>query len=50
MLFWNWFNLLNPKFTVISGDAANVIWILYDALFPILVASMGVRIFKGTGG
>ena len=50
IFFWSWFNLLSPNFTAIGGDAANVIWILYDALFTILAASMGVRVFKGTGG
>ena len=49
IFFWSWFNLLNPRFTAIGGDAANVIWILFDAIFPILAASMGVREFKGTG-
>ena len=50
IFFWSWFNLLSPNFTAIGGDAANVMWILYDALFTILAASMGVRVFKGTGG
>lgn len=50
IFFWSWFNLLSPNFTAIGGDASNVMWILYDALFTILAASMGVRIFKGTGG
>ena len=50
IFFWSWFNLLSPKFTAIEVAASNVIWILYDAIFPILAASMGVRIFKGTGG
>ncbi len=50
LFFWSWFNLLNPNFTAIGQDAVNLAWIIIDVAFPVLAASMGIRIFKGTGG
>lgn len=50
IFFWSWFNLLNPSFTAVGGSAANVIWIIYDALFTILGISMGLRILRAAGG
>lgn len=50
LFFWNWFNLLSPGFSAIHPAAIHLTWIFVDAAFPILAASMGVRVFKGTGG
>ena len=50
LFFWNWFNLLNPRFTAIHPAAIQQTWIIIDAGFPILAASLGMRVFKGTGG
>lgn len=50
LFFWNWFNMLSPGFSAIHPAAIQLIWIVIDAGFPILAASLGMRVFKGTGG
>lgn len=50
LFFWNWFNLLSPRYNAIHPAAIQLVWIVIDAGFPILSASLGMRVFKGTGG
>ena len=50
LFFWNWFNILGPGLNAANTDASAVVWIAIDATLPILAGSLGMRIFKGTGG
>ena len=46
MLFWNWFNLPNPKFTAIGRDTVSLTWIIIDAALPVLLGVMGVHLLR----
>ena len=50
LFFWNWFNILGPGLNAANTDAVAVVWIAIDAALPILAGSLGMRVFKGTGG
>ena len=47
MFFWNWFILYNPAFTAVGGDTASLVWILIDAILPLITGAMGVFLLRG---
>ena len=47
LFFWNWFNLLNPAFTIIGADTATLVWILIDAGLPLILGAMGISLLRG---
>lgn len=46
LLLWNWFNLLSPRFTAIGDETASLVWIIIDALLPLLLASLGISLLR----
>ena len=46
LLLWNWFNLLSPRFTAVPDAAASLVWILIDALLPLLLGSLGISLLR----
>lgn len=46
LFFLSWFNLLSQKYTAIGPDAATVIWVIFDALMPLLSGAMGVHLLR----
>lgn len=46
LLLWNWFNLLSPRFTAIGDETVSLIWILIDALLPLLLGSLGISLLR----
>ena len=46
LLLWNWFNLLSPGFTAIGDATASLVWILIDALLPLLLGSLGISLLR----
>jgi len=44
LLLWNWFNLLSPRFTAIGDETVSLVWILIDALLPLLLGALGVSL------
>ena len=46
MFFWNWFGLLNPDYKAIGDETASLVWIIVDAILPIVVGTMGVHLLK----
>ena len=49
LFFWNWFNLHSPEFTVIGDDTVTVVWIIIDALLPLVTGAMGIHLARGGG-
>ena len=49
LFFWNWFNLRSPAFTAIGDDAVSLVWIVIDALLPLVTGAMGVHLARGGG-
>ena len=46
LFFWNWFNLLNPEFTAIGAETVSLVWIVIDALLPLVTGAMGVHLVR----
>ena len=47
MFFWNYFNYYyGPKFTAIGADTQSLVWILIDAILPLLLGAMGISLLR----
>ena len=46
MFFWNWFNLNSPAFTAIGADTQSLVWILIDAILPLLLGATGISLLR----
>ena len=46
LLLWNWFNLLSPRFTAIGDETVSLVWILIDAMLPLLLGSLGISLLR----
>ena len=46
LLLWNWFNLLSPRYTAPPDSAVSIVWIIIDALLPLLLASLGISLLR----
>lgn len=46
LFFWNWFNLHSPEFTAIGDETVSLVWIVIDALLPLLTGAMGVHLVR----
>ena len=46
LFFWNWFNLHSPEYTAIVGETVSLVWIVIDALLPLLTGAMGVHLVR----
>ena len=49
LLLWNWFNLLSPGYTAIGDEAVSLVWILIDAVLPLLLGALGIALLRGSG-
>ena len=50
LLLWNWFNLLSPRFTAIGDETVALVWILIDALLPLLLGALGISLLRAESG
>ena len=50
LFFWNWFNLMSPGFTAIGSETVSLVWILVDAILPLVVGAMGVHMLRSNQG
>ena len=46
LFFWNWFNLQSPEYTAIGDETVSLVWIVVDALLPLLTGAMGVHLVR----
>ena len=49
LFFWNWFNLRSPEFTAIGDETVSLVWIVIDALLPLVTGAMGIHLARGDG-
>ena len=49
LFFWNWFNLHSPAFTAIEDEAVSLVWIIIDALLPLVTGAMGIHLARSGG-
>ena len=52
LFFWNWFGIQNfaKDFTTVSADTRGLVWIIFDALHPLLSGAMGAHLLRSSGG
>ena len=50
LFFWNWFGIsgVGQDFTAVSADARGLVWILFDALHPLLSGAMGAHLLRSS--
>ena len=48
IFFWNWFGIssIGTDFTAVSSDTRGLVWILIDAILPLLNIAMGVYLLR----
>ena len=46
LFFWNWFNLRSPAFTAVGDETVSLVWIVIDALLPLVTGAMGVHLVR----
>ncbi len=50
IFFWNWFILLNAEtFTAIGPETQSTIWIIFDAILPLLNGAIGIHLLRSNG-
>lgn len=47
VFFASWFMLLSPGHTVLAADSAGFLWIIVDALMPVLSGALGITLLRG---
>ena len=49
--FWNWFGIINPgqDFTPAKSDTASMVWIIFDAILPLLNGALGMHLIRSNG-
>ena len=52
LFFWNWFGIsgVGKEFTAVSADVRSIVWIFFDALFPLLSGAMGLHLLRSSAG
>ena len=52
LFFWNWFGIsdFGKDFTAVSADVRSIVWIFFDALFPLLSGAIGVHLLRSSAG
>lgn len=52
LFFWNWFGISSAAqdFTAVSGDTRGLVWIIFDALHPLLSGAMGAHLVRSSSG
>lgn len=50
LFFWNWFGIQGfaKNFTTVSSDIRGLVWIIFDALNPLLSGAMGAHLVRSS--
>ena len=50
LFFWNWFGIsgAGQDFTAVSADVRSLVWILFDALHPLLGGALGAHLLRSS--
>ena len=50
LFFWNWFGIsdFGEDFTAVGDDVRSIVWIFFDALFPLLSGAMGLHLLRSS--
>ena len=50
IFFWNWFGIsgVGADFTAVGMDTRSLIWILFDAILPLLNGAMGAYLLRAS--
>ncbi|MCE2393812.1 hypothetical protein J4G02_04325 [Candidatus Poribacteria bacterium] len=50
LFFWNWFGIsgAGQDFTAVSADVRSLVWILFDALHPLLNGALGAHLLRSS--
>ena len=46
LFYWSWFNLLMPAWTAPGDDTVTLVWILVDAVLPLVTGAAGVSLLS----
>ena len=51
LFLWNWFGIINPgqNYTPTQTDTGSMVWIIFDALFPLLSGALGAHLLRSNG-
>ena len=44
--FWNWFGIFNQDFTPTKSDTGGMVWIIFDAILPLLNGALGMHLLR----
>ena len=52
LFFWNWFGIsgVGKEFAGASADVRSLVWIIVDAIHPLLSGAMGAHLVRSSGG
>ena len=50
IFFWNWFGIMDvaSDFTAVGMDTRGLIWIIFDAILPLLNGAMGIHLIRSS--
>lgn len=50
LFFWNWFGIsgIGQDFTVISADVRSLVWIIFNAIHPLLGLALGAHLVRSS--
>ena len=50
LFFWNWFGIsgVGQDFTAVSTDTRGLVWIIFDAIHPLLSGAMGAHLLRSS--
>ena len=50
IFFWNWFGILGigADFKAVNDQTRSLVWILFDAIFPLLNIAMGIHLLRAS--
>lgn len=51
LFLWNWFGIsgAGQDFTAVSADTRGLVWIIFDAMHPLLCGAMGAHLLRTSG-
>ena len=49
LFFYNWFGILNAEtFTAVGAETRSTVWIIFDALLPLLNGALGAHLLRSS--
>ena len=50
IFLWNWFGIssVGQDFTAVSADTRGLVWIIFDAIHPLLSGAMGAHLLRSS--